>query len=234
MNLDSYNFYGNYEVEDQSFSIFEIHKRQRQKEIRKLGLYKKILNRCFYKIRLAVEKDQLFCFFQLPEYVSGSPLYNMTDCLFFMLNELSKKGFHCKYCHPLQIYITWPQKEKNLRLDNKKPVQPQSKIDTKLHRLEKEMNLNYRSTGDYNSKIDMNMSLNNDTSITDLKSKFDNIPINNKNIVFNNKRNSLYSKNLNNYNSSDKKYYNTLNKLTNRSNKHSTSNFDNNKKKLFF
>ena len=88
MNIDKYNFYGNYDNQDHSFNIYEIHKKQREKEIRRLHLYKKILNRCFYKIRLAVEKEQLFCFFQLPEYISGSPLYNMTDCLFYMLQEL--------------------------------------------------------------------------------------------------------------------------------------------------
>ena len=60
MNIDNYNFYGNYENNDNSFSIYEIHKRQRKKEIRRVRLYKKILNRCFYKINSPVELNCVY------------------------------------------------------------------------------------------------------------------------------------------------------------------------------
>ena len=214
MNIDNYNFYGNYENNDNSFSIYEIHKRQRKKEIRRVRLYKKILNRCFYKINLAVEKEQLFCFYQLPEYVSGSPLYNMTDCLFFILEELANKGFSCKYCHPLQIYITWPQKEKNLKLD----YTPQMNKSNNTEKLEKEININYNLTNDYRLKGDFDIKK--DKSINEVKNKFHNLPINNNNISFK----KMYSSNNNKFNYKS----NNTNKFNYKSNNNS------NKKKLIF
>ena len=145
MNINNYDFYGNYNEEnDYTFSVYEIHKKQEQKENRRLNLYKKIINRCFNRIKLAVENEELFCFYQLPEYIPGAPIYNMTDCLFFIINELTSKGFQCKYCYPLLIYITWPQKKKNLRLKNKKNIQ-----QSRIRKLEEDMNLNYRSISDY-------------------------------------------------------------------------------------
>ena len=251
MNIDNYNFYGNYGVEDKSFSIYEIHKKQREKEIRKIKLYKKILNRCFYKIRLAVEKDQLYCFYQLPEYISGSPLYNMTDCLFFIINELSKKGFNCKYCHPLQVYITWPQKKKNLRLDFVPKNKNNNMIDTKIKKLEKEMNLNYRSVNNYtptiqnihnmngSSNIDINFS-NSNESINEIKNKFDNLPINNKNIVLNRDSrntssfNNNNSRNISSFNNNNSRNTSSINNrnykstpLNNNNNSKNTSSFNN-------
>jgi len=143
MNIDKYDFYGNYsEPTDYSFSVYEIHKKQKEKESRRLQIYKTILGRCFKRIKLAVENEEKFCFFQMPEYIAGTPLYNMTECLLFILQELTSKGFQSKYCENLLIYITWPQKEKSLKLEYKKS-------ENKLSRLEEEMNLKYRSINDY-------------------------------------------------------------------------------------
>ena len=195
--MDNYDFYGNYNKEDKSFSIYEIHKKQRQKEIRRLGLYQKILNRCFSKIRLCVEKDNLYCFFKLPEYMSGSPLYNMTDCLFYMLNELAKNGFAAKYCHPLMIYITWPQKEKNLKLEYN-----QEENDN-LNKFKNEINLKYNETNSsYNEMTKPNTKINYEPITLKSTNDYKSESFNNEKIIkdkrVNDTNNFLSISNLNN------------------------------------
>ena len=69
----------------------------------------------------------------------GAPIYNMTECLFFILNELDQKGFQAKYCHPLLIYITWPVVNKHLKLEYKK----------KEEREKPDNNTNFRPINDY-------------------------------------------------------------------------------------
>tara|TARA_R110002074_G_scaffold41996_2_gene110813 strand:- start:144 stop:716 length:573 start_codon:yes stop_codon:yes gene_type:complete len=189
--MEKYNYYGNYNNDnDNEISVFEIHKKQREKEIRKLKLYRKIINKCFDKIRLGVDREQLFCFFQLPEYILGFPLFNMTDCLFFILAELDKKGFLCKYCGKLQIYITWPQKKKNLQLENKPKLSISN--NENLKKFEKEISLNFKSIDNYvPRKINKsNIDINNTFDV--IKNKFNNIPINEKNINVSGRKKRLF------------------------------------------
>ena len=239
--MDNYNFFGNYESEDNSFSIYEIHKKQRKKEIRRLSLYKKVLNRCYNKIKLCVDKDNLYCFFKLPEYVSGSPLYNMTDCLFFMLNELAKNGFAAKYCHPLMIYITWPQKQKNLRLENNTDEENNlSKFKNELNLKYNPQNnnqsnkpiLNYRSINDYKSDDFNNQEVKTIKRINDTNDYFSLSNTNNiKNISFDSKQkpSTLNTNNTtNNFDYLNKNYNTTLNSSTNTPNFNSYNNSTNN------
>ena len=176
--MEKYNYYGNYNNNNENeFSVFEIHKKQRKKEINKLKLYRKIINKCFAKIRLAVDRDQLFCFFQIPEYIRGYPLFNMTNCLFFILDNLSKKGFSCKYCGKYQIYITWPQKKRNLQLDNKPSIAISN--NENLEKFDKELNLNFKTIDNY---VPRKIDYSSDSTINMIKHKFNNLPINEKNI----------------------------------------------------
>lgn len=138
--MNNYDFYGNYDkAVDDSISVFEIHKKQKQKENYRLSIYKKIISRCYAKIKLAAESEKFFCFYQMPEYIVGCPIYNMTECLMFIINELSSKGYNCKYCHPLLIYISWTPVEKTLKLEHKKEE----------YNTNENKDLNFRSINDY-------------------------------------------------------------------------------------
>ena len=119
--MENYNFYGDYDNENPesfSFSVFEIHKQQEEREDKRIMIYNKILKRVFRRIKVAVEKSEVYCFFQLPEFIPGFPIYNMTECLFYIQNFLTSKGFEHKYCNDLLIFITWKPKERSLKLEN--------------------------------------------------------------------------------------------------------------------
>lgn len=87
-----------------------------------IKVYEKVLGYCFRKIREHVLRDQKFCFFPVPEYLPGFPLYNITHCTLFIIKKLNQAGFKTKYIPPNVIYIFW-----NVQNHYERVVNPQNK-----------------------------------------------------------------------------------------------------------
>ena len=118
MNFMKYDYYGNYNKNEDnySFSIQEIHKKQKEKERSRLKIYENISSRCFKKIKETSSNEETVCFFKIPEYIPGLPIYNMTECVMFLLNILHEKGFNARYCESFMIFISWNVPKPNLKL----------------------------------------------------------------------------------------------------------------------
>lgn len=99
-------------------NIMDIQKKQYEKDRKRLEIYTKILQKCYYKINSTSDNEYEHCFFRVPEYVMGSPIYNLTKCVIFLLQKLRENGFKCKYCHPFMIYISWGHKNNVLLIEN--------------------------------------------------------------------------------------------------------------------
>ena len=97
-------------------NIMDIRKKQYEKDKRRLEIYSKILHKCYYKINSTSDNEYEHCFFRVPEYVMGSPIYNLTKCVIFLLQKLRENGFKCKYCHPFMIYISWGHKNNSKQI----------------------------------------------------------------------------------------------------------------------
>ena len=145
-----YDYYGNYNKNDDpySFSINEIHKKQKERERNRLDIYQSISVKCFKKIKETSSNEETFCFFQLPEYIPGLPIYNITECVMFLLNILQEKGFSARYCSSFTIFISWNLPKPNLRLIKgsvaEKVIEPEKKksvID--------QLNLKYKPIENY-------------------------------------------------------------------------------------
>ena len=106
-----------------TYSVYDIKREYYEREKRRLNIYKKITSNCFKKIKLAVENDEFYCFYSIPEYIPGIPLFNMTDCVLFMLNELKSKGFISRYVHPFMLYINWNVNKPVLRIAETPTIQ---------------------------------------------------------------------------------------------------------------
>jgi len=149
MNLMNYDYYGNYEKSDNifSYSVNEIHKNQKEKESRRLKIYENISNKCFKKIKETANNEQTYCFFQMPEYMPGYPIYNMTECTMFILNLLHEKGFKARYCDSFIIFISWNLPKANLRLIENRQEPKVEKSSNVIN----ELNLKYKPIESYKS-----------------------------------------------------------------------------------
>ena len=119
MDVDYVDYYGKYEDLDDSdftFSVSDIHNKQREKDLRRLELYKSILGKVYKKIKTSATNEESFCFYEVPEYIYGTPLYNMKDCVIFILNNLHEKGFSAKYVDPFLVFVCWNLPKPNLKI----------------------------------------------------------------------------------------------------------------------
>ena len=90
-------------------NIDELHKNQQDKLRKRYEIYEKILIRCHNKIKnTANHPDNMgFCFFEIPRYVYGTPLFDSKSCIVYMVNSLVKNGLDVRYTHPNLLYISW-------------------------------------------------------------------------------------------------------------------------------
>ena len=82
---------------------------QNRKRIR---IYKKVLDKCYNRIKFTAKKNTKWCFYTVPNYMVGVPLYDVNACIIFMIKQLHSGGFLVKYTHPNLIYISWNKPNK--------------------------------------------------------------------------------------------------------------------------
>jgi hypothetical protein len=63
-------------------------------------------------------RDQKYCFFPVPEYIAGFPLFNITHCVCFIIKKLNQAGFQTKFIPSNIIYIHWDVENQYERVTN--------------------------------------------------------------------------------------------------------------------
>jgi hypothetical protein len=99
-------------------SINDLHREVEQRESQKVKIYQSVLDKCIQRIQISNQKSsECCCLFECPTFIFGVPLFDLGNCITFIMNELMKKGFEVFYTHPNLLYISW--KKKNA------PIKPQ-------------------------------------------------------------------------------------------------------------
>ncbi len=103
-------------------NIDELHKKRIEKLNRKNEIYELILKKCHNRIKLVAKlnNDICFCFYIVPNYIYGIPLYNFNECMKYVVTSLVKNGFDVKYTHPNLLYISWLNKSNPKSIENTK------------------------------------------------------------------------------------------------------------------
>jgi hypothetical protein len=140
MNINNYDYFGNYSNNDETplFSVNDIQKKAKEKEQNRNRIYYKISKKCFEKIKEMSSNDESYCFFKIPEYIPGYPLFNMTECVLYLLNLLKEKGFNSRYIDGYMLYISWiVQKQKYEAIEDvRKPVKTLENLHLKYKPIE--------------------------------------------------------------------------------------------------
>jgi len=127
-----------------SINVFQLQKNQYNKEQGRIKIYNKILNKCYYKIESSSNNEKSYCFFIIPEYIPGIPIYNLTKCVIYLIKNLRENGFICKYCHPLNLYVSWYSQDSCPLLSG--PNQKTTNITYKKKKVYKDIN-DYKPNG---------------------------------------------------------------------------------------
>ena len=92
-------------------SLFET---TNQKTLKRLETYDKILKQCHTRIKYYSKYEKTTCFFAIPEFIIGVPLFDIIELRTYMMNSLERNGFKLMYLHPNWLMIDWTDKKKSL------------------------------------------------------------------------------------------------------------------------
>lgn len=85
----------------------DIIKDQKNREDIRKKTYKKILERIFNKIKLTSSTNLKGCWYQVPEFLLGLPIYKLDECKKYLIRKLKKNGFKITELENNIIYISW-------------------------------------------------------------------------------------------------------------------------------
>jgi hypothetical protein len=99
-------------------SLKDVRDVQNKRDKKREEAFDYILNMAYRHIHKCVStlRSTYFCFYEIPEFVLGFPLFDLNECVTYLHNRLVKGGFQVKYFFPNVLMISWgsarPKKEK--------------------------------------------------------------------------------------------------------------------------
>ena len=129
-----------------SLDIKDLYSTINEKTIKRLEIYDNVLVKCHKRIKYNSSLERTYCFFQIPEFIIGVPLYNVSDLRNYIINSLKRNGFHIVYIDPNWLYISWAKEDRG-------------KVEKKTVKAKKEKNYKlideYKPTGQFVNDSDL-------------------------------------------------------------------------------
>lgn len=92
----------------EKINIDELYEKKRVQNLKKLELFKKILNRVHVKIKTTARlNNDNFCWYVVPEMIIGIAKYDQAGCIAYIMTQLETNGFQVRYFHPNTLLISW-------------------------------------------------------------------------------------------------------------------------------
>ena len=133
----------------------ELYSKINQKTLRRMELYDFILKKCHSRILYNSGLQRTYCFYQIPEFVIGIPLYDIIELRNYVMNSLKTNGFEILYIEPNWLFIYWNVKG--------------AKSLTKNNNVTKKIDTEYKSTDTYKPS---NNFIYDDSSLMNMTDKF--------------------------------------------------------------
>lgn len=87
-------------------------KEQKERDERKKITFNKVFLKIEKKIILASAANYYYCWYSIPEFIIGLPMYSIIECKEYIENNLKKNGFKIEFFEPNIILVTWFDEEK--------------------------------------------------------------------------------------------------------------------------
>jgi hypothetical protein len=90
-------------------NLDELYDKKKEKDLQKLQIFNRILNRIHEKIKMTSRQklNSSFCWYVVPEVMLGYVNYDRTMCISYVLAKLEENDFQVRYTHPNLIFISW-------------------------------------------------------------------------------------------------------------------------------
>ena len=106
-------FYSHEEDEDvenvRKINLDELYDTKKEKDLQKLQVFNRILNRIHTKIKMTSRQkiNSNFCWYVVPEVMLGIVNYDRVMCISYIIAKLEENDFQIRYTHPNLIFISW-------------------------------------------------------------------------------------------------------------------------------
>ena len=97
-----------------NLNINKLRNEVEERENKKYKTFETVLEMCYKKIlNINKQNNDYNCTFIVPNVVFGLPLYNVGECVRFIMDKLVEKGFEIYFAPPTTITIYWTPKNYN-------------------------------------------------------------------------------------------------------------------------
>jgi hypothetical protein len=106
-------FYSHEEDEDvenvRKINLDELYDTKKEKDLQKLQVFNRILNRIHTKIKMTSRQkiNSNFCWYVVPEVMLGIVNYDRVMCISYIVAKLEENDFQIRYTHPNLVFISW-------------------------------------------------------------------------------------------------------------------------------
>jgi hypothetical protein len=137
-----------------SININKLRSEVELREQRKIKIYEKILDLCYQRILNSNKKnDDYSCTYIVPNVVFGLPLYDVNDCVTFIINKLIDKGFDVVYAFPTTIHISWKPKNNYDNYDNSQSRNNNNQLSTFNKNIQKNNTINKHNINNFKLQL---------------------------------------------------------------------------------
>lgn len=85
---------------------------------KRLEIYDSVLVKCHKRIKYNSSLERTYCFYQVPEFIIGVPIYDINEMRTYIINSLKNNGFQIMYIEPNWLFISWMHQQGMKKLVN--------------------------------------------------------------------------------------------------------------------
>ncbi len=89
-----------------------------EKTLKRMEIYDSVLQKCHKRIQYHSTLQRTYCFFQIPEFIIGVPLFDAQEMKTYLMNSLTTNGFQLLYIDPNWLFVHWNLKGAQLLIAN--------------------------------------------------------------------------------------------------------------------
>lgn len=115
-------------------NLNELYNTINEKTLKRMEVYDSILQKCHHRIKYNSKLEKTYCFYQIPTFIFGTPIYNIDDMISYVKNSLTKNGFQIMTIEPNWLFIRWDMSGKKILIENGAADNNSKKILTNNYR----------------------------------------------------------------------------------------------------